>query len=93
MLTVYIGKSNQVQRIVAEDSIQIQQNDLLATGDRADYNLATGLVHLSGDPRVTTPGRTAEARVFIIDRNRNSFSMAPGDWRITMQPEEKQKRQ
>ena len=93
MLTVYIGEDNQVQRIIAGESVRIEQRELLATGGRADYNLATGLVHLTGEPRVSTPGRTAEARVFIIDRNRNTFSMAPGDWRITMQSTEKQKSQ
>ena len=87
LVTVVTGASNQVQRIVAEGNVQIEQPDLLATGDVAAYELASGIVTLTGGPpQITTPERSVSAEMFLINREDNTFA-ARGNYRITMKRE------
>ena len=87
LVTVVTGASNQVQRIVAEGNVQIEQPDLLATGDVAAYELASGIVTLTGgSPQITTPERSVSAEMFLINREDNTFA-ARGNYRITMKRE------
>ena len=84
LLTIVTGASNQVQRIIAAGEVRISQKDLVATGARADYDTATGLVHLTGNPKLIGPDKTLTSDAFIIDRNENTFSVTPGNYRIEM---------
>ena len=88
ILTLGFGPTNQVQRILAEHSVRIEQPGFTATGERADYNAATGLVHLTGNPRLVKDDTSLTAQAFIIDRNKNTFSVAPGHYRIEMKLKE-----
>lgn len=85
MVTIVTTGTNQVQRIIAENQVRIEQQDFTATGSRAEYNVATGLVHLTGEPQLISEDKSLRAEAFIIDRNRNTFSVAPGKYRIQMQ--------
>lgn len=89
MVTVVSAGTNQVQRILAEDHVRIEQQGFAATGARADYDVATGLVHLTGDPELVSEGKSLRAEGFVIDRNKNTFSVAPGKYRIQMQMKSK----
>jgi lipopolysaccharide export system protein LptA len=82
LLTVVTGATNQLQRMIAENGVRITQKDLAATGSRAEYDARTGLVHLTGDPQLTGPDKSLRAESFIIDRQANSFSVAPGTYRM-----------
>lgn len=84
MVTIVSAGTNQVQRVIAEGGVRIEQPGLTAIGSRAEYNVATGLVHLTGEPILISEGRTLQAESFIINRNDNTFSVSPGRFRIEM---------
>jgi len=88
ILTLGIGASNQVERVLVENSVRIEQQGFTATGERGDYNAATGLVHLTGNPQLIGEDKTLRAEGFIIDRNANTFSVVPGRYRIEMKIKE-----
>ena len=84
LVTIVSEGTNDVQRIIAEGGVRLEQPGLVATGSRAEYNAVTGLVHLTGEPLLVSEGRSLRADAFIIDRNRNTFSVSPGRFRIEM---------
>lgn len=90
-LTLVSSQTNQMQRIVAEDRVVIKQPDLMAFGNKAEYDGSTGLIQLTGDPELLAPGKSLRAESFIIDRNRNTFSVSPGKYRIQLQLSKRQK--
>jgi len=85
VLTVFTGASNQVSRVIAEKGVRIMQKDFTASGERADYDAATGLMLLTGSPELSGVGRMLRAETFVIDRRRNTFTVSPGRYRIEMQ--------
>jgi lipopolysaccharide export system protein LptA len=90
MITVSTGASNQVQRIVAEKEVVISQKDLVAKGAQATYDVPQGLIYLTGNPSISSTGRVAVAEAFIINRNKNTFSVLPGKYRIKMEAKQKE---
>ena len=84
LVTVVTGGTNQLERIIAEGGVRLEQPGMVATGSRAEYNVATGLVHLTGSPELMSEGRSLRADAFIINRNENTFSVSPGKFRIQM---------
>ncbi len=91
LLTIFHGQTNQTQRIIADQRVVIKQPDLIALGERAEYEQATGIVRLTGDPELFSPDKHLRADLFVIDRNRNTFSVSPGKYRIQMQVSKNQK--
>jgi lipopolysaccharide export system protein LptA len=89
LLTLVGGESNQVRRIIAERDVVVKQPDLVAFGDRAEYDQPTGLVRLTGNPELHAPDKQLRADMFIIDRNKNTFSVSPGRYRIQLQQNKK----
>jgi len=85
ILTILAGETNQTQSIVAEQHVVIKQPDLTGFGERAEYDASTGLVRLTGNPELLGPGKKLKADAFVIDRNRNTFSVSPGRYRIELQ--------
>ena len=71
-----------VQRIVAEKKVQISQGEIVARGEKASYELSRGMIYLTGNPEITSEGRSVEAEAFIINRNKNTFAVLPGKYRI-----------
>ena len=84
LVTIVSAGTNDVQRIIAEGGVRLEQPGLIATGSRAEYDATTGLVHLTGEPILVNEGRSLRADAFIIDRNRNTFSVSPGRFRIEL---------
>jgi lipopolysaccharide export system protein LptA len=84
LLTVVTGASNQLQRIVAQTNVVMKQKDMIAEGQRAEYDVRSGLVHLTGDPVLRGPDKSLRSEYFVIDRNANTFSVAPGKYRIEL---------
>ena len=82
MVTIVSAGTNRVQRVIAEGGVRLEQPELVATGTRAEYNVETGLVHLTGEPLLASEGRTLRAEAFVINRNENTFSVSPGKFRI-----------
>lgn len=92
LVTIVSAGTNQVQRVIAEGGVRMEQPRLLATGRRAEYNVDSGLVHLTGEPLLVSEGRTLRAESFVIDRNKNTFSVSRGKFRIEMPVDEAQRR-
>ena len=84
MVTIVSAGTNQVQRVIAEGGVRLEQPDLIATGARAEYDVSTGMVHLTGEPVLMSEGRSLRAEAFMINRNENTFSVSPGKFRIEM---------
>ncbi len=91
LLTIVGGETNQAQRIIAERQVVIKQPELTGFGERAEYDSSTGLVRLTGDPELVGPGKKLKADAFVIDRNRSTFSVSPGRYRIQLQPSKNEK--
>lgn len=91
LMTVITGRSNQVERIVAEGDVRIAQQEMVATGEHADYDVRTGLVHLTGDPRLTGPDKSLRSEAFIINRISNTFSVQPGTFRIEIRAKDRRR--
>ncbi len=71
-LTVVFSEKNEVQKLYAEGRVQIVQEELAASGGRADYDVAEGKVVLSVNPLVRR-GRdmlTGETITFWRDSSR-----------------------
>ncbi|MGI6087544.1 MAG: LptA/OstA family protein [Kiritimatiellia bacterium] len=71
-LTVIFTEDNQVQKLIAEGRVQIEQEQLAASGGRAVYDVAAGKVVLSINPLIRR-GRdmlTGETITFWRDSNR-----------------------
>jgi len=48
----YAGEKRDVERIVAEKDVRIVQGDRVVTGGRAEYDHRTGIIELTGQPKV-----------------------------------------
>jgi lipopolysaccharide transport protein LptA len=84
LVTLVTAGTNQLERVIAEGGVRLEQPGMVATGSRAEYNVATGFVHLTGSPELVSEGRSLRADAFIINRNENTFSVSPGKFRIQM---------
>jgi lipopolysaccharide export system protein LptA len=61
-------KERQLQSITAEQNVSLDYSGMKATGQKALYELATGLVYVSGNPEWSGEGREGGADEFILDR-------------------------
>jgi len=48
----YAGNTREVARIVAENDVRIVQGSRVVTGGRAEYDNQTGIIELTGQPKV-----------------------------------------
>lgn len=77
-LTLTYNSSNRVERIVAEGDVILTEQKVQAIGQRADYDLRTQQIQLTGHPKVMADGREIIAREFQIDRAASKFKpLAP----------------
>jgi lipopolysaccharide export system protein LptA len=84
ILTIAAGETNQTQSIIAERNVVIKQPNFAGFGERAEYDASSGLVRLTGDPELLAPDKKLKADAFVIDRNRNTFSVSPGRYRLQL---------
>jgi lipopolysaccharide export system protein LptA len=75
---------NKLDQLIAEDNIEIRQGLLRATGKKAIYWVADGLITLTGNPEIASPSRKFVADEFVIDRVRNTYRIV-GNYRIEME--------
>lgn len=83
-LVLYAGENRSMERILATGGVVITQDELRATGQRADYSFEEGLVQLTGQPRITTPGRELTADAFLINRAKGTFQIV-GNYQISLE--------
>jgi lipopolysaccharide export system protein LptA len=89
MATFFGGADNKLDQMIAEENVEIRQDDTRATGSRAVYSVPKGLIELTGDaasgnPKLTTPNRKFTAPLFVLDRINKTLRMR-GDYRIEME--------
>jgi hypothetical protein len=71
----FAGKSNRVERIVAEHEVKFSQGERFARGSQAVYTDRTGLVELTGSPTASMPeGQITEAEKLVWDPATGRFS-------------------
>jgi lipopolysaccharide export system protein LptA len=77
LVNVFFNATNRPTRILAEGDVIITELKTQALGQRADYNLETGLIHLTGVPKVMTGTNFIFAREIIFDRNTGKVKYLP----------------
>jgi lipopolysaccharide export system protein LptA len=77
-----LWEEGQLSEIIADGEVRLKQGDLHGTGQRAHYWLLDGLIELTGDAVITTPTRRIRSDVLYLDRLRQTFRTAQGNFRI-----------
>jgi lipopolysaccharide export system protein LptA len=72
-IDLHFNSTNRVERIVADGDVILTEEKTQAIGQRADYDIAAGIIRLTGAPKVMTEDRQIIAREFIVDRPKNKF--------------------
>jgi lipopolysaccharide transport protein LptA len=72
-IELHLNSTNRVERIIAEGDVILTEQKTQAIGQRADYDVASGQIHLTGTPKVISEDRQIIAREFIVDRPKNKF--------------------
>lgn len=87
-LVLYAGDNQALKRILATGGVVITQRDLKAMGESADYSVERGLIQLTGEPMVRTPGRELTADAFVIDRAKGTFRIV-GGYKVSLEMKSK----
>lgn len=84
LISLHFGASNRVDRIVADGEVIVTDDKAQVLGQRADYDLNTQQIRITGIPRAHAEGRRIIAREFLIDRNTQNIHYFP-PFRIEIQ--------
>lgn len=76
-LELHLNSSNRVQRVMADGDVIITENSAQAIGQNADYNVQTGIIRLTGRPKVITEESETVAREFVVDLNKHQRQPLP----------------
>ena len=66
-IELHMNTTNRVQRVIAEGDVIITELKTQAIGQRADYNVVTGIIRLTGTPRVLSEDSETIAKEFVVD--------------------------
>ncbi len=77
LLSVHFGASNRVERIVASGDVILTEAKMQAIGQRADYELASERIRVTGLPKVFADGREIIARELLVDRASGTIRWLP----------------
>lgn len=72
-LEVFFDAGSKVERLVAIGEVKIVQPNRETTSNRADYDVRTNKILLTGSPKIIDGGRTITAPEIVIDRTDNSM--------------------
>jgi lipopolysaccharide transport protein LptA len=64
---LHLNSTNRVQRVIAEGDVIITEQRIQAIGQKADYDVTTGVIRLTGAPRVMSEESETIAREFVVD--------------------------
>lgn len=73
-------EERQLRRVTAEESVALDYAGTHATGEKAVYDLDTGLVHVSGQPTWEADVRQGRADEFLIDRTNHLVRATGNAW-------------
>jgi lipopolysaccharide export system protein LptA len=82
-LLATFGVSNQVQQLVAEQSVVMEQGERRLTGERARYDGASGVAELTGQPTWRDGARSGRGEVLLANLQRSQF-IVRGDASLTL---------
>lgn len=74
--------SGQIRNIEAEGNVFIANEAETATGDRAEYNVASGMIHMTGDVTLTQGGNVVKGQELTIDLNSGQGRVEGGGGRV-----------
>jgi len=77
-LTVIFDANSAIQSLKAEGHVNIRQADKVATSSVATYDVASGKIVLTGQPRVRRGRDLLEGEVITFWRNENRMDVRPG---------------
>lgn len=66
-IELHMNSTNRVQRVIAEGDVIITELKTQAIGQRADYNVVTGIIRLTGTPKVISEESETIAKEFVVD--------------------------
>lgn len=73
-------EERQLRRVTAEEAVALDYAGTHATGDKAVYDLDTGLVHVTGQPSWQADVRQGRADEFLIDRTNHLVRATGNAW-------------
>ena len=76
-MNVTFDNNNKIKFIKAEGKVNIRQDDRLAKADVGTYDLETGKIVLTGNPRVTRGKDVLEGEVITMFRNESRVLVYP----------------
>jgi lipopolysaccharide export system protein LptA len=76
-LTVRFSEENDVETIIAEGNVRIWQADKVATGGHAKYEVASGRIQLTRDPKVRRGKDLLEGTTITFWRDENKMVCEP----------------
>jgi len=80
-LTVKLPMSGRrLQEVIASQDVAVHYGEIDATGQKAVYSTATGLVRMSGQPAWRTEQREGRADQLLIDRTNRIFRAEGNAW-------------
>jgi lipopolysaccharide export system protein LptA len=84
-ITTVFSTNNQPETITAEGNVRIVQTDRVATSARAVYSVNSGLMVMTGKPRITRGGDVLEGTRIVFNRDEDNvkcddavLKIAPG---------------
>ncbi len=72
-LEVFFDDDSKVERLIAIGDVKIVQPNRETTSNRADYDVRTNKILLTGSPKIIDGGRVITAPEIVIDRTDNSM--------------------
>jgi lipopolysaccharide transport protein LptA len=64
---LHLNATNRVQQVIADGDVIITEQKTQAIGQRADYNVISGIIRLTGNPKVISEDSETIAREFTVD--------------------------
>jgi lipopolysaccharide export system protein LptA len=72
-IELHFNSTNRVERVIADGDVIMTEEKTQAIGQRADYDVLSGIIRLTGAPKVMSDNREIIAREFIVNRAKNQF--------------------
>jgi len=77
-LEVFFDSKSKVERLVAMGDVRIIQPNRETTANKADYDVRTNKILLTGSPKIDENGKIITAQEIVIDRTDNSLKTSGG---------------
>jgi lipopolysaccharide transport protein LptA len=76
-IELHLNSNNRVQRAIAGGDVIVTEQKTQAIGQKADYDVTSGIITLTGTPKVITENSETIAKEFRIDLNKHQREPIP----------------